>query len=74
MIRHTAIKRKYAIFNLSSDLIYSKRFLPHYNETLSVEDNYQYNFKPLIDEYLKTSLNYDSIVLDKEKKVNRKDL
>jgi hypothetical protein len=65
LIRHTAIKRKYAIFNLTSDLMYSKRFLPHYNEKLSVEDNYLNNFKPLIDEYLKAPSNYDSIIVNK---------
>jgi len=49
-------------------------FLPNYDQIFSPEDNYKTNFKPLIEKYLANPKNYDSVVLDKEKKINQKDL
>ena len=72
LIRHLPVKRKYSIFSLTSDLIYPKMFLPHYDSSISAEDNYEKNFKPMIEKYLTEPKNYDYVVLDKEKKVNRK--
>jgi hypothetical protein len=74
LIRHLPVKRRYSIFSLTSDLIYPKMFLPHYDDSLSVSENYENNFGPLIQKYSKEPKNYDFVVLDKEKKVNRKEL
>jgi hypothetical protein len=74
LIRHLPVKRRYSIFSLTSDLIYPKMFLPHYDDSLSVSENYEKNYGPLIKKYEAEPKNYDFVVLDKEKKVNRKGL
>jgi hypothetical protein len=48
LVRHLPVKRRYSIFNLTSDLIYPKMFLPHYDSSFSAEENYDKNFRPLI--------------------------
>jgi hypothetical protein len=74
LIRHLPVKKRYSIFSLNSDLLYPKMFLPDYDSSFSPSYNYNRNFKNLIEIYLKEPKNYDYVVLDKEKKVNRKEL